>query len=110
MLWIADKLLDRPRVLRSLNSIYTTPAELMVFMRALVRGELFADPATLELMQGRWNRFGLPRDKAALRAPGWPIEYALGIMRFRLHATVDPPRRDAANHRAYRFHRHLALL
>jgi D-alanyl-D-alanine carboxypeptidase len=90
MLWVADKPLHRPRLLRSLNSIYTTPAELIGFLRALVRGELFADPGTLGLMQGRWNRFGFPRDKAALRAPGWPIEYALGIKRFRLPRPFTP--------------------
>ena len=33
-------------------------------------------------MQSEWRRFGFPRDAAALRAPSWPIEYGLGIMRF----------------------------
>lgn len=28
--------------------------------------------------------FGVPLDRAALRAPGWPIEYGLAIKRFRL--------------------------
>jgi hypothetical protein len=32
----------------------------------------------------------LPLDRAALRAPGWPIEYGLGIMRFRLPRVLTP--------------------
>jgi CubicO group peptidase (beta-lactamase class C family) len=56
----------------------------MAFLRALVSGTLFADPATAEIMRGHWNRFPFPRDRAALRGPGWPIEYAMGMMRFSL--------------------------
>jgi D-alanyl-D-alanine carboxypeptidase len=89
-LWVGARALDRPRLLRSLNSIYSTADDLIAFMRGLVRGELFDDPATLALMQGRWNRFPLPRDRAALRAPGWPIEYALGLKRFRLPRPFTP--------------------
>lgn len=37
-------------------------------------------------MTARWHRFGFPRDRAALLAPGWPVQYGLGIMYFR------PPR------------------
>jgi D-alanyl-D-alanine carboxypeptidase len=45
-------------------------------------------------MTDRWCRFSLPRDRAALLTPGWPIEYGLGIMRFR------PPRLLNAGRRA----------
>jgi len=31
-----------------------------------------------------FRRFGFPLDKGALRFPRWPIEYAMGMMRFRL--------------------------
>jgi D-alanyl-D-alanine carboxypeptidase len=41
-------------------------------------------------MQQRWNRFGLPLDAAALRAPSWPIEYGLGLMRFQLPRFLTP--------------------
>ena len=58
-------------------------SDTILFLRALVRGEVFADPATLGLMTSRWIRFGFPRDMAALRGPGWPIRYGLGMMRFR---------------------------
>jgi D-alanyl-D-alanine carboxypeptidase len=48
------------------------------------------DPRTYALMQERWNRFGLPLDAAALRSPNWPIEYGLGLMRFRLPRWLTP--------------------
>jgi len=64
----------------------------VAFLRALIRGQVFEEPATLRLMQQRWNRFGFPLDRAALRAPGWPIEYALGMMRFRLPRAFTPLR------------------
>jgi D-alanyl-D-alanine carboxypeptidase len=41
-------------------------------------------------MQSRWIRFGFPTDRAALRAPNWPIEYGLGIKRFRLPRVLTP--------------------
>jgi D-alanyl-D-alanine carboxypeptidase len=89
-LWVGDRAMDRPLLLRSLNSIYSTAGDLIAFMRGLVRGDLFGAPATLALMQARWNRFPLPRDRAALRSPGWPIEYGLGVKRFRLPRLFTP--------------------
>ena len=68
--------------LRFVESVYSTAEDTLRFLRALTRGSVFDDPATLLLMQQRWNRFGLPLDRAALRAPPWPIEYGLGMMRF----------------------------
>jgi CubicO group peptidase (beta-lactamase class C family) len=79
-----------PLLLRSVWGIYSTSADTFTFLRHLVRNELFEDPGTLALMQTRWNRFGFPLDRAALRAPSWPIEYGLGIMRFRLPRIVAP--------------------
>lgn len=58
--------------------------EAIRFLRALVGGTLFERPDTFALMTGAWRRFGLPLDAAAIRAPSWPIEYGLGIMRFEL--------------------------
>ena len=59
-----------------------TAADAIRFLRAL-----HADPdGLLATMTARWHRFSLPRDRAALLTPGWPIEYGLGIMRFRPHA------------------------
>jgi CubicO group peptidase (beta-lactamase class C family) len=83
-IWFEDRPLHLPLALRSFPSIYSTVDDQLKFLLALVRGELWGDTATLAMMQQRWNRFGLPRDAAALRAPSWPIEYGLGIMRFQL--------------------------
>lgn len=91
-LWVEDQPLELPLALRSLGDLYSTADDLLHFFRALVRGEVFDQPSTLALMQQRWNRFGFPRDRAALRAPGWPIEYGLGIMRFQLPRLFTPLR------------------
>lgn len=79
-----------PLMLRSVRGIYSTAADTLAFLRSFVRGEVFQDPATLASMLQRWNRFGFPLDRAALRTPGWPIEYGLGIMRFRLPRLFTP--------------------
>jgi D-alanyl-D-alanine carboxypeptidase len=81
-LWAGDTPLEIPLMMRTFRGMYSTAEDLLRFLRALVRGELFDYPGTLASMQQRWNRFGLPLDRAALRAPSWPIEYGLGIMRF----------------------------
>lgn len=83
-IWFEKRPMDLPLALRSFPSIYSTIDDQLTFLLALVRGKLFSDPATFALMQQRRNRFGLPRDAASLRAPSWPIEYGLGIMRFQL--------------------------
>ena len=76
--------LDIPDFLRSDRAIYSTTSDLIAFMRNFINGELFANPETMELMTAKWARFGFPLDAAALRAPGWPIKYGLGIMHFQL--------------------------
>jgi D-alanyl-D-alanine carboxypeptidase len=82
-----------PQLMRSFQGIYSTAADLITFMRGLVRGEVFQDVAPLATMQARWNRFGFPRDRAALRAPNWPIEYGLGIKRFQVPRLFNGLRR-----------------
>jgi D-alanyl-D-alanine carboxypeptidase len=92
-LWADEQALHLPLALRSIGpegGLVSTAGELLTFLRALARGEVFDDPATLQLMQEQWNRFGLPRDRASLRLPGWPIEYGLGMMRFRLPRLLTP--------------------
>ena len=81
--WNGADALERPLVLTSLRSVYSTSADLIRLMRALTSGRLFEREDTFELMQ-RWHSFGLPRDAASLRLPGWPIQYGLGLMRCRL--------------------------
>lgn len=83
-LWAGNNHLKSPLALRSLRAIYSSAPDQIRFMKALAYGELFDKPDTAGLMGERWNRFGFPVDAATLRAPGWPIEYGLGIMRFEL--------------------------
>lgn len=73
-----------PKLIASLRGIYSTARDMIVFLRKLTQGEVFENPQTFAQMQSPWNRFGFPLDRAALRSPGWPIEYALGLMRFQL--------------------------
>jgi CubicO group peptidase (beta-lactamase class C family) len=82
--------LEVPLLLRSVRGIYSTTGDLLAFLRGLVHGRVFDRATTPASMQERWNRFALPLDRAALRAPGWPIEYGLGIMRFRLPRVLMP--------------------
>jgi CubicO group peptidase (beta-lactamase class C family) len=81
-LWVDNRPLEIPLMMRSVWGIYSTSEDTLRFLCALSRGNVFDDPATLALMQQRWNRFGFPLDRASLRLPSWPIEYGLGIMRF----------------------------
>lgn len=83
--WLGDRaLVDRPLAMRSFGDLYATVEDVIRFGRALFTGEVFDDPATVRLMSRRFHRFGFPRGVATLRAPSWPIEYGLGLMRFRL--------------------------
>ncbi|UCF77987.1 MAG: beta-lactamase family protein [Candidatus Eiseniibacteriota bacterium] len=79
-----------PLLMRSVRGMYSTAADALSFMRQFVRNEVFQKPGTLASMQEHWHRFGFPLDRAALRSPGWPIEYGLGIMRFRLPRVFTP--------------------
>jgi CubicO group peptidase (beta-lactamase class C family) len=84
--------LSIPLLLRSIWGLYSTADDVLTFLRRFVRNEIFSNPTTLGRMQARWHRFGFPHDRAALRAPSWPIEYALGLMRFRLPRILTPLR------------------
>lgn len=53
---------------------------MLIFMRSLIKGNIFNDPATAEMMRSNWNQFGFLISPVA---PGWPIEYGLGMMRYR---------------------------
>ena len=82
MVWFKTKPLVIPMLMRSTWAIYSTARDTLRFIRAFISGSVFDSPGTFTLMQQRWNRFGFPLDKAAIRLPSWPIEYGLGIMRF----------------------------
>ena len=77
--------LDLPLAFGSMGpdgGLIGTAADAIGFLRAL---HTDAD-GPLATMTARWHRFSFPRDRAALLSPGWPIQYGLGIMRFRPHA------------------------
>lgn len=82
-----DKPLNIPEAMRSFGDLYSTVNNLFTFMRALVSGEVFDDPDTINLMRGEWNQFGFSISPIG---PGWPIEYSLGIMRFRIPRIISP--------------------
>jgi D-alanyl-D-alanine carboxypeptidase len=73
--------LDVPRSLVSCFDLISTVGDGERFLGAMVRGELFADPATLALMHARWNRIG------------FPLRYGLGTMRFPVNRLAGPGRR-----------------
>ncbi|TVP75482.1 MAG: class A beta-lactamase-related serine hydrolase [Gemmatimonadales bacterium] len=82
--WMGDERLDlNPGPLRSFRDLYSTAAETVRFMAALVEGRVFDDPATGRLMTEHFNPMGF---SVTLRptGPGWPTEYGLGILRFRM--------------------------
>ncbi len=95
-IWSGDDVIDAPLAMASMapeGGLIGTAADALTFLRGLVTGRLFERDTTLGLMQERWTRFGLPRDRTAIMAPGWPIEYGLGIKRFRLPRILNAGRR-----------------
>ncbi len=83
--------LHLPMAMASFPAVYATAHDLIAFLRALGTGRLVPQPY-LAVMLGSWRRFGLPRDRAALMEPGWPIEYGLGVMRYQLPRWMTPAR------------------
>ncbi|QKT03590.1 beta-lactamase family protein [Ectothiorhodospiraceae bacterium 2226] len=85
--WAGDAPMDRPLALASFRDLFSTADETLTFLRALITGELFDDPATAELMWRHWNPFGFSLIPIA---PGWPIEYGLAMMRFQTPRVLKP--------------------
>jgi D-alanyl-D-alanine carboxypeptidase len=91
-LYIGADVARFPRFLASIGDMNSTCDDLVRFLRGLVSGELFRDPGTWSQMQSQWRPFSFPLDRAAIRQPSWPIEYGLGVMRFRLPRYLTPLR------------------
>jgi D-alanyl-D-alanine carboxypeptidase len=88
--WGVDQRLDElPGAMRSFRDLYSTADETLRFMAALVSGEAFDDPGTARLMTAHWNPLAFSLSLTPV-APGWPIEYGLGMMRFRLPRLLTP--------------------
>jgi len=86
-LWHGDQQLDIPLAMKSFGDLNSTTSDLTRFLRALVSGEIFDNPSTADLMRKEWNRFGFLISPVA---PGWPIEYGLGMMRFQMPRIFTP--------------------
>lgn len=91
--WVAKMPFDRPALIESFRDLYSTADELLIFMRALISGDLFEKPKTAGLLINNWNRFSFPLDSAAFRLPSWPIQYGLGMMRWELPRIYSPFKR-----------------
>lgn len=87
--WYQDRPLFIPKAMKSFGDLNSTAKDLLKFMRALIGGQVFQEPATGDLMVGEWNRFGFSVSPVG---PGWPIEYGLGMMRFRMPRLITPLR------------------
>jgi D-alanyl-D-alanine carboxypeptidase len=89
--WAGERPLEVPLAMRSFRDLCSTADDTLTFLRALVRGEVFDNPATLDIMMGNWNRFGFSLNPAPT-SPPWPIEYGLGMMRLRFPRIFSPLR------------------
>jgi D-alanyl-D-alanine carboxypeptidase len=86
--WIQDVPFDtKPRAMRAFGDLNSTAADLITFMGALIGGKVFDRPETLELMRGTFHTFGVALSPIA---PGWPIQYGLGMMRFQMPRWLPP--------------------
>lgn len=86
-LWYKENPLNIPQAMASFKDPFSTVGNLLIFIRALLRGELFDNPVTVKLMHTEWNRFGFSISPVG---PGWPIEYGLGMMRLLVPRILTP--------------------
>jgi D-alanyl-D-alanine carboxypeptidase len=78
-----DRPLDVPQLIRSSNDLGSTTADLLRFNRALLAGDLFDDPATVDTLTERRN---------VLRN-AIPLRYGVGTMIFGVNRLGAPGRR-----------------
>lgn len=96
-MWSGDTVLDRPQAMASMapeGGLIGTAGDALAFLRALRAGSVFHRETTRAHMVARWNRFPIPRDRTSIMAPSWPIEYGLGIKRFRVPWLLRAGRRS----------------
>jgi D-alanyl-D-alanine carboxypeptidase len=87
--WVGDRPADLPLALRAFGDLYSTAHDTVTFMRGLVGGRLFERAGTLERMRSEWATFPFSLNPVRT-SPGWPIEYGLGMMRFRTPRFLSP--------------------
>ena len=86
--WAEDKpFVNKPQAMQSFGDLNSTASDLIEFMRALIDGRVFSKPTTFELMRDHWNTFGFALSPIA---PGWPIQYGVGMMRFQMPRLFTP--------------------
>lgn len=86
--WVQDKPFnDKRKAMRAFGDLNSTAADLTAFMRALIGGKVFDKPETLSMMGSTFNTFGFALSPIA---PGWPIQYGLGMMRFQMPRWLTP--------------------
>ena len=78
-----DRPLHLPRMIESSNDLVSTTGDLLRFQRGLLAGELFTDPATVDLLTERENRL----------RNAFPLRYGLGTMTFHVGRLNAPGRR-----------------
>ncbi|WP_167856044.1 serine hydrolase domain-containing protein [Natronospirillum operosum] len=89
-LYAGADVVQLPNFLADIGDLNSTCDDLTRFLKGLVNGGLFQNPDTWHQMQAHARTFSFPRDRAALRQPGWPIQYGLGVMRFQLPRLFTP--------------------
>ncbi len=87
MPWVGDQPIVKPLAFRSFRDLFSTANDTLTFLRALVTGSLFDSPATAESMWQHWNPLAFSLIPST---PGWPIEYGLAMMRFKLPRFLSP--------------------
>ena len=90
-LWVDKQPVPIPLAMRSFGDLTATVDDMLRFMRLLIRGEVYDDPATLNLMTQNWHTFGFSLNPVRT-SPGWPIQYGLGMMRFQIPRLLSPLR------------------
>ncbi|RDC69695.1 class A beta-lactamase-related serine hydrolase [Rhodovulum sp. 12E13] len=90
--WLGDRRLDTlTGAMASFNDLFGTAGDQLRFMAALVSGAAFDDPATARLMTAHWNPLAFSLNPRPV-GPGWPMEYGLGTIRYRLPRLLTPLR------------------
>lgn len=84
---VNQNLRSHPKALASFNDLYATTKDLTRFMWALIEGSAFRQPETAQRMMAYWNTFGFALSPVA---PGWPIQYGMGMMRFQVPRWLPP--------------------
>ncbi|MDQ2089015.1 serine hydrolase domain-containing protein [Marimonas arenosa] len=88
--WMGDRRLDLlTGALTSFNDLFATARDTLRFMAALVNGAAFEDAATARLLTAHWNPLGFSLSLRPV-GPGWPMEYGLGMIRFRMPRLLTP--------------------